>query len=50
MNIVFYLILIIMIICLWFCLTFLFKPIGAFITKIFKDTVDVMTEDENELN
>lgn len=46
MNIVFYLLVIVIMVCLWFCLTFLFKPIGKVVKNVVQDAVDVMTEDD----
>ena len=51
MNIVFYFLVLLMLIGVWFCLTFAFKPVGKVVKKVVQDTVDVMTEDdEKELN
>lgn len=46
MNIVFYLLVLLGLIGIWFCLTFLFKPVGKVVKKVVQDTVDVMTEED----
>lgn len=33
---------------LWFLLTIIFKPLGAFLSKIWKDTKNTMSDDEEE--
>ena len=48
MNIVFYLLVILALVVLWFCLTFAFKPIGKVVKKVVQDTVDVMTEEDSD--
>ena len=50
MNIVFYLLIVLGLVGLWFCLTFLFKPVGKVVKKVVQDTVDVMTEKEEDDN
>lgn len=50
MNIVFYLLIIMALVALWFALTGIFRPIGKYLYRVYKDTEDVMTEcDEEEL-
>lgn len=46
MTIVFWILVILALICVWFGLTILFKPTGKLVTRIWKDTVDVLTEKE----
>ncbi len=49
MNIAFYLMVVMAIIAFWFLLAFVFKPVGKFLYKIFKDAEDAMKdEDETE--
>lgn len=43
----FYLLVFLGIILLWFLLSFLFKPIGRFFHRLWKDAVDAMEEDDN---
>ena len=47
-NFVFWFLIIIILIALWFLLGFLFKPIGGLFKKIFKDTVEIMNEEDKE--
>lgn len=49
MNIVFYLLIIVGLVALWFLLTDIFKPLGQYLYKIYKDTKDVMSE-KDEIN
>lgn len=46
MNIVFYLLIVVAIVVFWFLLAFVFKPFGRILYRIFKDTQDVLNEDE----
>lgn len=48
MNIVFYLIIIIALVALWFALTSIFKPFGKYLYRVYRDTKDVMTEEDQE--
>lgn len=48
MNIVFYLLILLGLVGLWFCLTFAFKPIGKIAKKVVQDTVSVMTENDEK--
>ena len=48
MNIVFYLLIVLGMSGLWFCLTFVFKPVGKVVKKVVQDTVDVMTEEDSD--
>lgn len=48
MNIVFYLLVIMALVVLWFALTFMFKPIGKYLYRVYKDTSDVMIEADTE--
>ena len=48
MNPIFWLLVILVLICLWFCATFMFRVLGGFLGKIFYDTVETMKEAENE--
>ena len=50
MNVVFYFLVAVAIIVLWFCLTFLFKPIGKVVKNVVQDAVDIMTEDDENNN
>lgn len=49
MNPVLILLVIIGAVALWFLLSFLYKPIGKLITRIYKDAVDEINENENDL-
>lgn len=45
----FYLIVILVCIAIWFLAAFLYRPLGGYFKRIFKDSVDAMTQDdENE--
>ena len=46
MNIAFYILVFLAAVALWFLLSFLFKPIGRFLTGIFKDAKDIIEEDD----
>jgi uncharacterized protein involved in cysteine biosynthesis len=46
MNIVFYLLLVVLIAFIWFALAFLFKPIGKWISRLYKDVMNEMTEEK----
>ena len=48
MNIVFYLIIVIALVALWFTLTSIFKPFGKYLYGVYRDTKDVMTEEDQE--
>ena len=48
MNIVFYLLVIIALVALWFALTSIFQPFGKYLYRLYKDTKDVMTEEDIE--
>lgn len=48
MKIAFWILVIIISICLWFALAVLFQPMGRWITKIFKDTTDIINDKETE--
>ena len=48
MNWVFWALILLALVCIWFGLTILFKPTGKVVSKIVKDTVDVITEEESE--
>ena len=48
MNIVFYLLVIMALVALWFGLTFIFKPFGKYLYGVYKDTRDVMTENDEK--
>ena len=48
MNWVFWVLIVLALICIWFGLTVLFKPIGRLTTKILKDTIEVVTEKEED--
>ena len=50
MNIVFYLLILLGLIGIWFCLTFAFKPVGKIVKKVVQDAVDTMTEDDENNN
>ena len=43
MNIVFWLIVIVALVLLWFCLSFAFKGIGAFSLRIYNDAKSVLS-------
>lgn len=44
MNIVFWLLVIVALVFLWFCLSFAFKGIGGFFLKLFNDAKEEITE------
>ena len=46
MNIVFYLIIAITITILWFAMSFIFKPLGRFFYRLWKDAIDEMTNED----
>lgn len=49
MNIVFWLLVIVGLVLLWFCLSFAFKGIGGIALKLFNDAKEEITESkENE--
>ena len=49
MNIVFWLIIIIVLVLLWFCLSFVFKGLGAFVLKLYNDAKnEIIGEDEQK--
>lgn len=49
MNIVFWLLVIVVLALLWFCLSFAFKGIGGIALKLFNDAKEEITESkENE--
>ena len=48
MNPIFWLLVILVLVCLWFSATFMFKGLGGFLGKIFYDTLETMKETENE--
>ena len=48
MNIVFYLLVVLGLVFLWLCLTFLFKPIGKVVKNVVQDAVDVMTDEDSD--
>ena len=47
---VFYILVILAAILLWFLLAFMFKPMGKFGHRIWKDAVDAMNEDDENEN
>lgn len=46
MNPAFAIIVVIVCVAVWFLASCLYKPIGRFIRKIFKDAIDIMQEDD----
>lgn len=48
MNIVFWLIVIVVLVLLWFCLSFAFKGIGAFGLRIYNDAKKEISEESEE--
>lgn len=48
MNPALLLIVIILAIVLWFLLSFVFIPLGKFLYRIYKDTLDIMNKEFNE--
>ena len=48
MNIVFWLIVIVALVLLWFCLSFAFKGIGAFGLRIYNDAKKEISEESEE--
>lgn len=49
MNIVFWLIVVVSLVLLWFCLSFAFKSIGEFGWKIFNDARKEISDDSPEV-
>jgi len=47
MNPVLLFLIVLALIALWFLLAFLFKPLGSFVYKIFKDAMDEINEEDN---
>lgn len=45
---VFYLLALISIVLLWFLIAFLYKPIGKFFMRLFKDSMDAMKEETED--
>ena len=50
MNPAFIILVIIGVVCLWFLLSFMFHPLGKYITKILQDTSDIINDEEKENN
>lgn len=48
MNIVFYILVIAALVIVWTWLACIFKPIGKYLYRLFKDVKDVMTECDKE--
>lgn len=48
MNPVFWLLVILILVCIWFGLAILFKPIGAFLSQIINDTSKIINEEDSE--
>lgn len=48
MNPIFWILVIISLILLWFLLAFLFKPIGNFFYRIWKDAIDEIENKDTE--
>lgn len=48
MNIVFWLLVVIVLVLVWFCLSFAFKGIGGIGMKLFNDAKDEITADSGE--
>lgn len=48
MNIVFWLLVVIVLVLVWFCLSFAFKGIGGIGMKLFNDAKDEITADGGE--
>lgn len=48
MNPVFVILVLAAAVLLWFLLVFIFKPIGGFLLKLWKNAIDTMNEKENE--
>lgn len=48
MNIVFWFLVVTTLIFLWFLLAFLFRPIGRFFFRLWKDAVDEMNKEDEE--
>lgn len=46
MNVVFYFIVLLVIIFLWFVLSFLFKPLGGFLYRLWADAKEEMADIE----
>lgn len=48
MNPVFWLIVIVVLVLIWFCLSFAFKGIGGLALKLFNDAKDEITDETKE--
>lgn len=48
MNPVFWLVIILALICIWFGSAILFKPIGSFLSQIINDTNKIINEEESK--
>lgn len=48
MNPVFFILVILAVILLWFLLSFVFRPFGMFLYRIWKDALDEMNKEDKE--
>lgn len=48
MNIVFYLLVIMALVALWYMLSGMFRPMGRYLYRMYKDTKDIMTEEDEK--
>lgn len=48
MNIVFWLIVVIVLVLIWFCLSFAFKGVGGFGMRLYNDAKKEISEEETE--
>ena len=46
MNIIFWLLVIVALVLVWFCLSFAFKGIGGFALKLYNDAKETMNEEK----
>lgn len=50
MNPALLIIIVIAVISLWFLISWLFKPMGKFVYKIGKDTIDIINDTDENMN
>lgn len=48
MNVIFWILVLAALICVWFCLSGIFRAIGRFFAAIMQDTADALSESEDE--
>ncbi len=48
MNIIFWILVLVALVCVWFCLSSIFRVIGRFFSVIVQDAADALNEREDE--